>query len=357
MKRFIIILFSAVFIPISAQTFCVSVALTQNLQPQPNHYAYFDETGKTLYTENIDPLVNERIFPYKDGLGRIRRKGKFGFANHKGEVMIPFVYDAAEDFENGLAKVKNNGKWGYINTKGEVVVPLQYEILGDFCEGMASFGTNGKYGFLNKEGKVSIMPVFNLVTNFNYNRAWVFMSGKWGCINKYGAFTSTLDYDDAYEYIEGYSWVKSGLRWGLIDTLNKFIITQSERNYLVYTLKEESSTFASVSNGLLISKANDKVGYSSIPSLKKIIPSKFDDGFEFQDSLAIVRADGKFGIIDTKGNYVVEPLYKEISRVGQKTIFAVRTKESELGLLNITTQKFSPFKCKDILYVEKIETP
>jgi len=44
---------------------------------------------------------------FHDGLVRIVKSGKVGFANRKGDVVIPPIYDWAWPFENGVATVCN----------------------------------------------------------------------------------------------------------------------------------------------------------------------------------------------------------------------------------------------------------
>lgn len=71
-----------------------------------------------------------------EGLFRIEINGKIGYANEKGEVVIPAQYDCAMPFENGLAKVAYSckvtpigeyesvepvGNWLNINKKGQLV--------------------------------------------------------------------------------------------------------------------------------------------------------------------------------------------------------------------------------------------
>jgi hypothetical protein len=75
---------------------------------------------------------------FHDGLVRFSKNNKWGFADEKGEVIVPVIYDGALNFEKGLAKVCNGcwpecagsdcehhvfagGEWFYINTKGEIV--------------------------------------------------------------------------------------------------------------------------------------------------------------------------------------------------------------------------------------------
>lgn len=73
--------------------------------------------------------------PMQDGLMRVSRDGKMGFANDRGEIVIPCIYDHAEGFENGKARVTfqatrhadgehtrvESTEWFFINMKGEPV--------------------------------------------------------------------------------------------------------------------------------------------------------------------------------------------------------------------------------------------
>ena len=69
-------------------------------------------------------------------------------------------YDDVWTFSEGLAKVKRNGKWGFINTKGEEVIPCKYDDIyyhsnGNrvyFLDGLALVRIGDKCGFVDKEG-------------------------------------------------------------------------------------------------------------------------------------------------------------------------------------------------------------
>lgn len=46
--------------------------------------------------------------PFHEGLTRIIRNGKMGYANKYGQIVIPCIYDYAKWFENGKAEVTYN---------------------------------------------------------------------------------------------------------------------------------------------------------------------------------------------------------------------------------------------------------
>jgi hypothetical protein len=75
---------------------------------------------------------------FHDGLVRIVRDKKYGFANRSGQIVIPPVYDGATNFQNGNARVCkgcqdkcaeptcehhvfSGGDWFLINVKGAIL--------------------------------------------------------------------------------------------------------------------------------------------------------------------------------------------------------------------------------------------
>lgn len=75
-------------------------------------------------------------------------------------------YDQIDAFSEGLAAVRRDGKWGYINLKGEEVIPCQFSDAfpsGQFSEGLACVVDNRneadkklwnkRVGFINSKGE------------------------------------------------------------------------------------------------------------------------------------------------------------------------------------------------------------
>ena len=59
---------------------------------------------------------------FNEGFARVKKDGKHGYINTKGEQIVECKFDDAYDFNEGFARVKKDGKWGYINTKGCSVI-------------------------------------------------------------------------------------------------------------------------------------------------------------------------------------------------------------------------------------------
>lgn len=61
----------------------------------------------------------DRVWAFEDGLAPVKKDGKQGFVNKKGEVVILLIYDFVDYFNEGKAAVLKDDEWFYINKKGE----------------------------------------------------------------------------------------------------------------------------------------------------------------------------------------------------------------------------------------------
>ncbi len=105
-------------------------------------WMYVSRTGRVLISGV--PSMDDWADSFHDGLVRVVRNKKYGFANRKGQIVISTNYDGAMNFEKGKAKVCTRceskcvdrdceyhvfagGEWFQINTKGIVVARIRPE--------------------------------------------------------------------------------------------------------------------------------------------------------------------------------------------------------------------------------------
>lgn len=77
-------------------------------------------------------------------------------AQQKVPWLIPPQFDYVGDFSEGLGLVKKNGKFGFVNKDGRFVIKPQFFDANSFYGGMAAvkIKKDDKFGFINKEGKI-----------------------------------------------------------------------------------------------------------------------------------------------------------------------------------------------------------
>ena len=114
------------------------------------------------------------------------RKGKWGYKDYKGNVLIQPVYQEAFAFSEGLACVEKDEKIGFINEKGEIVIDYQYDTATSFSEGLAAVTLEEKTGYIDKEGNWVIKPLYDIATPFVEDKAIVMLDKRWGVLSKNG---------------------------------------------------------------------------------------------------------------------------------------------------------------------------
>jgi hypothetical protein len=212
----------------------------------------------------------KEIFPFKEGLARVRHKDYFGFINQIGELVITGKYIKAGDFSEGLAYVKIDSKYGYINTAGKMVIAPQFSRCLDFKEGKAVvFNGNKKGGLIDKTGRVLIRPSINEMLEFTEGRGLVRKDTQFIYITEQAQIYDG-EYQKAREFINGVAVIKENGRWGIINQ-----------------------------KGI------------------EIIPPKYDYIDHFKNGFAKVQISGFNGLTNLQGELIIQPDYEYISYAGE----------------------------------------
>ncbi|MBF0499818.1 MAG: WG repeat-containing protein [Candidatus Riflebacteria bacterium] len=147
---------------------------------------------------------------FHDGVALVRRDEQWGFVNKTGifQSLPPdadklsnlppldfrirrsaneFPPCPARNFREGLGAVISKGRWGYIDKNGRWIIPARYDWAGSFGEGLAAvrLGTNCFY--IDSEGKTVIPGPFACARRFSDGFAPVRIDGPlWSLIDRFG---------------------------------------------------------------------------------------------------------------------------------------------------------------------------
>lgn len=164
---------------------------------------------------------------------------KIGYINKAGKVVISpqfnreFINQSSLNvvrFSEGLAAANIKGKWGYIDTTGTVVIKPIYSTAWPFSEGLAEVRTSdGKSGYINNAGKMIVAPISSMGSNpFSGGLAGVYIGetskGQWGFIDKTGAMVIEPSFEAAGPFSEGLALVRIGDKYGFIDREGNYAI-------------------------------------------------------------------------------------------------------------------------------------
>jgi hypothetical protein len=246
----------------------------------------------------------------------------YGYINKHGKEIIPIgkddIFEYIDDvprFSEGIVRVKSEGKWGFIDGHGNKITEFKYEEASDFKNGFAAVGLNGKVGFIDNTGKERIPLIYDDATIFINGLSCVELNGKEGFIDTNGKQVTPLKYDWIWEsYFENNGsdyngLIKVGLngKSGFIDNTGKEITPiKYDRTYDRASDFMEGVVRVGIRNG-----DNFKFGFINKEG-KEITPIKYDGASNFKDGFALLRLNGKYGIIDITGKEIILK-YNDIS--------------------------------------------
>ena len=159
----------------------------------------------------------------------VNQKGKVGYKNADGDIVIKQEYDYAEPFSaNGIAKVGKGDKYGIINKDGSFVLELKYDEIDAFEANCPTRIKKGKeYGLINSQtGSIILEPKYSYVSRYNcYGLAWITLggklvsangkqsvvSGKMGIIDKNGTIILTPNNKGVFEFSTKTEWGKQAV--------------------------------------------------------------------------------------------------------------------------------------------------
>lgn len=224
---------------------------------------------------------------FKEGLAIIKVKEKKGFINGNGKIVIPPVFDEAFSFREGRALVKVNQKIGFIDRKGRFIVKPIYDSAWGFSEGLAPVeAQNRKWGYIDRNGKWAIPPIFLGTTGFHEGLASVDFDGKGYYIDKSGQLL--FSFSNAGPFSDGVALVTVDDKYQIIDKTGKILVANLPQGG-----PEFSEGLARVHNGYI-----DRQG-------KLVIQGEFIENFNFHNGFARVRVGERIGFINSQGEMTI----------------------------------------------------
>lgn len=289
-----------------------------------------------------DSVQSYKVNFFESGLEPVMKNGKYGYINIKGEEVIDFKYEEAENFINDIAAVKKDGGWGYIDKKGSLVIKPEFkQALGFIPQVDVALVTtkDDKKALVNTEGKVLIkcdeVRVLSEYDEFiNKNIQYVYYAAvnnnKCALVKvEKGSATFITDYKyiDLY-YYDGkfqYSKLKSQdeQEFGILDENGKEIKQDFHQN-------GDEIRYDEVHNGRrVITDGNGLCGIAD-ENKKVILSPQFTYIHPFVNKeYSIVDAMGKQGLISREGELIIEPGKYHITPLENKEEYVAITKYSE----------------------------
>ncbi len=212
------------------------------------------------------------------------KTGLYGYVDEKGNFVIQPQYQKAYPFTNGVARVMADNQWVLINERGKRISKNGYQEIGEFRNGVAVVArretgrqSGTLYGLISGKGQEVIPPVYPLLTpDPNHN---VFIVGREAATGKGSR-----------------SQIQLGVmnRKGDVVVPLQFVAIR-EQQFRVFAVKAEDEHW----------QAYNATG-------QRIFTGTYSDIKDFDDELATVKKEGRWGILHASGREVIKPNYRGI---------------------------------------------
>lgn len=252
-----------------------------------------DEAGEDVLKPpkhwQIAPSFDEACL-FQEGIAAVKVADQWGFIDEKGEFLVRPQYAHVADFWKGYAPVCLEDRWGYLDRRGAIAIPLQFEEAGEFQEGLAPVKKEGKWGYIDVLGNYVIPPQFDDAVGFSEGLAVVYRGEKRGFILKNGSPLNDMLFDRACSFHCGRAMVKSENRWGILDQTGQLLVS--------FELEDISPFYR---EGLAAAKVKGKWGHLDLRGKWAVQPI-YDRVGDFANGLAVVVQEGELRVIDPQGN-------------------------------------------------------
>lgn len=270
-----------------------------HLSPK-GRFGYIDKTGKVVIGATFYEAGQ-----FSEGLATVRigEAAQYGYIDRTGAVVIPPQFAWAEAFSKGFAVVHLGGRGGqysqptrstFVDENGKIMMG-EFDFVGEgFSEDLAvvSVGRSpaAKFGYIDRTGKMVVTPQFSEARGFSEGLACIRIgddrTGKDGFIDKSGRIVIVPQFDRAGSFVDGLAWVRVSSTWSTIAP------PEGSRTYDSATGTWQPSPPQHVVTG--------KFGYIDKTG-KLVVNPQFDYASDFADGLALVRIGddktGKYGYI------------------------------------------------------------
>lgn len=355
-----------------------------------------------LLLVGLELKAQEQLEPEAD------KKGRWGYVDKYGRMIIKYKYDDAYPFSGDIAIVKKGEKYGFIDRNGNPVGKIQYSVIEPYGEDMYLVSVGGKMidqkmrekqqkrqdkeekkrtvrkiGFMGitvikfqksqAKAKTNANDVIAKAEDFGGSERIPWVDAKWGVCDAKGNVIIPAVYEKLSDIIDDVIYIAKGDKYGILTADGKELLKPEYKQIGFFN----NQGYCWVSNGDINSKTQyveDKFGIVDKKG-KVVLPPKYDlVGPFFDDDNSPYRyyAAGakrvlyvpysripesdcpylwfsnknlKAGVVDNKGNILI-PADKYTTVFAPTCGMVPLIQKKEMGFFDISKKSFLPVKGK-----------
>jgi hypothetical protein len=236
----------------------------------------------------------------------------YDFIKLSGVKLIPevemfylaeFMGYGTQGYSDGMVAIKDGFNWGYLNTAGKLAIPSIYKEATIFKGGFAIAMRKGNYYVINKKGQERLVniPDIKEIKYFSENKAiYITKEGNQGFIDTTGSIIIPAQFHSVGYFHNGFAWAKKH------DGTVGFINNKGE---WVIEPKFNSADDFDKESGLALVKLNYDVMF--VDTSGQLVSFNNSEIIkEFSEGLSLGRLNEKVGYYNNKGEWVIQPQFE-----------------------------------------------
>lgn len=242
-----------------------------------------------------------------DGLLPVQGNNAMGLINHGGYLAVDRSWDWVDYAYDNLIRAIEGGRTGYANIGGEWTINPTF-VYGDrFENGYAVVGDGEHFGIIDKRGELIVPVRLDGALRFRDGYAAVQIGDNVGFVDVRGEVVVPIEYAQVRSYHQNYAAFVTHAREdrpavrGYLDKRGN--VAWSDDSGRVTELRDFNDDLAAVC-------IDGKWGYLSRRFRGEIQP-QYDGARDFTDGLAAVKVGERWGYIDRRGQWVVQPRFQD----------------------------------------------
>ena len=314
------------------------------INPQYEAIGQVEDTKKGIYADS----ALQRLFKY--GIARfpqVDSEGNFmGYLYRTRDGMHSIqVEDGLLPGENGLTAVSLDGeRWGYIDNQCNVVIEPRWSKAQNFSNGLARIGGDGTYGYIDEQGETVGPGQYVYATDFPSNgKAFVVnYTGNWAIVSVTGQLKELnlrADGSGSCSYLQnGYAKLDDLI----VDVTGNVIYKLEEKEYDI----ANDASFIFIWGEGIFDTTTGTIKEFPIENLQRATAFYFNEGYVVY---AGAEEDKKYGLMDEKGEMIINPIYTYIEETDIIGIYVGILEAGEYQFLDEQGNILVEIKKEDIL--------
>jgi len=190
-------------------------------------------------------------------------------------------FGLAQNGFSHLEKMDNKSvQFGYVDKGDSIIIPFKFQYAYDFVNDYAIIIKNDLFGLINKKGENVIPAEYHSLYLLPNGKSIAKKDNQWYYLNENGLIIHHFKYDFIGEISEKTSWIaicRTGLDWSILDT-----------------------------------------------NLNEIQIKNVDFIFTFEDGIGLYLQNQYFGLLNTFGQKLTDPVYNHMKKIKNGKIFYTR---------------------------------